>query len=208
LDRCFAFFSLVILSPLFVILIIVIRVNSPGNSIFCQERIGKNGRKFTLYKFRTMYKDHDDARYQAYIKRYVQENLDSVINEAGEDIYQLINDPRITKIGWILRRTNLDELPQLINILKGDMSFVGPRPDIPFAVDLYKEHHKKRLLVKPGMTGAWQVLPERRKISFDEVVQADMDYISRLNWLLDVKIMLLTLREILSFGNNRPKVRA
>jgi lipopolysaccharide/colanic/teichoic acid biosynthesis glycosyltransferase len=198
----------VLLSPLFLMIMIAVRLNSPGNPIFRQERIGKNGHKFMLYKFRSMYKDHDDAKYQAYIKKYVQENLASVTNEAGEDIYQLIHDPRITKVGWILRRTNLDELPQLINILKGDMSFVGPRPDIPLAVDLYKEHHKKRLLVKPGITGAWQVLTERRNISFDEVVLADIDYISRLNWLLDVKIMLLTIREILSFGNNRPKARA
>jgi len=206
LDRCFALLALALAFPLFIIIVIAIRIDSPGNPLFCQERVGKNGRRFILYKFRSMYINHDDIKYQTYIRKYVQENLASVTNEAGEDIYELIHDPRVTKIGLLLRRSNLDELPQLINIIKGDMSFVGPRPDIPFAVGLYKEYHMKRLLVKPGMTGAWQVLPDRRWLSFDEVVQADLDYIKRLSLFLDIKILFLTIRELLTFGSHAPKL--
>jgi lipopolysaccharide/colanic/teichoic acid biosynthesis glycosyltransferase len=206
LDRCFALLALMLLFPLFIILIIAIRMESAGNPIFCQERVGKDGRRFILYKFRSMYKDHDDVKYQTYIRKYVQENLATVTNENGEDVYELIHDPRVTKIGLLIRRSNLDELPQLVNIVKGDMSFVGPRPDIPFAVGLYKEHHKNRLLVKPGMTGAWQVLPERRWLSFDEVVQTDLDYIKQLSLFRDIKIVLLTIREVLTFGSNAPKL--
>jgi lipopolysaccharide/colanic/teichoic acid biosynthesis glycosyltransferase len=205
LDRCFAFLALMCLFPLFLIITVAIRIDSPGNPIFCQERVGKNGRRFTLYKFRSMYQNHDDAKYQTYIKKYVQENLASVTNDKGEDIYELIHDPRVTKTGFLLRRSDLDELPQLINIVKGDMSFIGPRPDIPFAVELYTEHHKQRLAVKPGMTGAWQVLPERRWMSFNEVVQADLDYIKSLSLFLDIKILLLTVREVLTFGSHIPK---
>jgi lipopolysaccharide/colanic/teichoic acid biosynthesis glycosyltransferase len=206
LDPCLALLAFIALSPFFLIIMITIRIDSRGSPIFRQERVGKDGRRFTLYKFRSMFQIHDDKKYQAYIKKYVQENLATVTNEAGEDIYELIHDPRVTRVGLLLRRTNLDELPQLLNVVKGDMSFVGPRHDIPLAVELYNDYHKKRLAVKPGLTGAWQALPERRWLSFDEVVRTDLDYISRLSLTRDLKIVLLTLCQLLSFGSHLPRV--
>ena len=202
-DRLGALLALLILSPLLVAIAIIIRLDSKGNPIFSQERVGKNEQRYTLYKFRTMYKDHDDSKYQEYMQQYVQENSSSLMDENGEDKYELINDPRITRIGSLIRRSSLDELPQLINILKGDMSFVGPRPDIPFAVGFYKDHHRKRFQVKPGVTGLWQVFPDRRRITFEDMVQLDIDYIDRQSLFLDVKIVFLTAFEILSFGRRQ-----
>ena len=202
-ERVFALLLLLILSPILVFIAILIRLESPGNPLFCQERVGKNGRKFTLYKFRSMYKDHDDSKYQAYMQQYVQENSSSLMDENGQDKYELINDPRITRVGSLIRRSSLDELPQLINILKGDMSFVGPRPDIPFAVRFYKGHHRKRFQAKPGVTGLWQVFPDRRRITFEDMVQLDIDYINRQSLFLDIKIIFLTAFEILSFGSRQ-----
>ena len=114
----------------------MIRLDSPGSPIFRQERVGKNGHGFALCKFRSMHVDHDDTKYKERIRRYVLGNRSSRLDEAEKDVDELIHDPRITRAGRVLRKTNLDELPQLFNALKGDMSFVGPRPDIPFAVDM------------------------------------------------------------------------
>ena len=188
-DRCLAVVMTLCLLPLMIGIGIVIALDSPGNPLFIQERVGRGGRRFFLYKFRSMYREHDDGKYLTYIKKYVQENLDTVTDEAGNDIWGLIHDPRVTPTGRLLRRTSLDELPQLFNIIKGDMSFVGPRPDIPMAVDLYTPRHTMRLQVKPGLTGAWQVLPDRRDLSFDEVVDVDLDYIDHRSFFRDLKIL-------------------
>jgi lipopolysaccharide/colanic/teichoic acid biosynthesis glycosyltransferase len=203
IDRLFAFLALVVLSPILVAIAIGIRIDSPGSPVFRQERVGKDESKFTLYKFRSMYQDNDNSKYQAYLKKYVQENLSLPVDETGRDIYELIRDPRITRIGSILRRTNLDELPQLVNIIKGEMSFVGPRPDIPFAVAMYKESHFERFRVKPGITGLWQVAVGRRRLTFDDVVKLDVDYIKRQSFLLDIKILLLTLSEMVVSNGTR-----
>lgn len=202
-DRFFALLILVILSPLLVLITILVRLDSPGNPIFCQERIGKDGRRFILYKFRSMYQNHDDSKYQAYWKKYVQENSASLMDENGQDVYELIHDPRITRMGFLIRRSSLDELPQLLNILKGDMSFIGPRPDVPFALEFYNTHHRQRLLVKPGITGLWQVFENRKRITFDDMVSLDIDYINRQSLSLDVKIVLRTVLEIFSFGSRQ-----
>ena len=127
-------------------------------------------------------------------------------DENGNDVYELINDPRITKVGSLIRRLNLDEIPQLINVLKGDMSFVGPRPDVAFALEYYQEHHLKRFQVKPGITGLWQVFENRRRIGFEDMVSLDIDYVNRQSPFLDAKIFLLTVRELLSFGRRQKEV--
>jgi lipopolysaccharide/colanic/teichoic acid biosynthesis glycosyltransferase len=207
LDRLFALLLLIILSPIMALIALAIRIDSPGNPIFCQERAGKDRRLFTFYKFRSMYQNHDDSKYQAYWKKYIQENSSALFDENGKDVYELINDPRITRFGSLMRRLNLDELPQLINVLKGDMSFVGPRPDMDFALEYYQEHHLKRFQVKPGITGPWQVFENRRRIGFEDMVTLDLDYINRQSLLLDAKIILLTLRELLSFGGRQKEVR-
>lgn len=186
----------IILSPFLVLIAIVIRLSSPGNPIFCQERVGKGGRKFTFYKFRTMYANNDDGEYRTYIHRYITENAAYQVTEDGQGVYKVVNDGRVTRFGAWLRKTNLDELPQLINILKGEMSFIGPRPDIPFAVDMYQDWHRERLSVLPGMTGLWQV-SQRKNLSFDDMTRLDIDYVRQQSLLLDVKILLLTILTVL-----------
>ena len=191
-DRFVALLLLIILSPLQAIIAIVISINSPGSPIFRQERVGKDRRRFQIYKFRTMYQNNDDSKYKALVRQYVLEGITSNLDEN----YNQVNNPRVTKVGAVLRKTNLDELPQLFNIIKGDMVFVGPRPDIPFAVEMYQERHMKRFVVKPGLTGLWQV-SGRRNFSFEDMVRLDINYIEKQSLLLDAKIVLLTLRTVL-----------
>lgn len=195
-DFTAAFFTLVILSPVLAVIAVMIRLDSPGSPVFRQERVGKDGRKFILYKFRSMYKNNDDSKYKAFITRYIREKVVSPLDENGQDIYERVHDPRVTRLGRVFRKTNLDELPQLFNILKGDMSFVGPRPDITFAVDMYDESARKRLMVKPGLTGLWQA-SGRKKLYFEEMIKLDMDYIKRQSLLLDIMIVILTARAVL-----------
>ncbi|MCK5601429.1 sugar transferase, partial [Candidatus Pacearchaeota archaeon] len=150
LDRVFAFLLLAALSPLLILIAMVIRLDSLGNPLFRQERVGKYGHRFFIYKFRSMYVNHDDSKYKAFLSKFVHEDVDSVLDENGQDIYELVNDPRVTRFGRFLRKTNLDELPQLFNVLKGEMSFIGPRPYTPFSLDMHNNHHRKRLIAKPG----------------------------------------------------------
>jgi lipopolysaccharide/colanic/teichoic acid biosynthesis glycosyltransferase len=138
-DRVFALLAIVITSPLLSIIAIVIRLDSPGNPIFRRQQIGKDGHIFTAYKFRTMYTHNDDREYKAYIVRYIHENAPYKVSQQGQAVYKYVDDPRVTRFGVLLRRTNFDELPQFFNVLKGEMSLVGPRPDIPFAVAIYKD---------------------------------------------------------------------
>jgi lipopolysaccharide/colanic/teichoic acid biosynthesis glycosyltransferase len=192
-----ALLAIVISSPLLALIAVGISLDSPGSPLFRQERVGKDGHKFILYKFRSMYINHDDGKYREFLRKYVSENISSRLDENGQDTYELINDPRVTRVGALLRKTNLDELPQLINVLKGEMSFVGPRPDIPFTVEMYKDNHWKRFSVTPGITGLWQV-SRRKNTSFEDMVCLDLDYIERQSLLLDAKIVLLTVRTVLT----------
>jgi lipopolysaccharide/colanic/teichoic acid biosynthesis glycosyltransferase len=194
-DRFISLLALVILLPFFIIISIAIRVDSPGRPIFCQERVGKDGRRFTIYKFRTMYQNNDDSKYKAMLRDYINGNVPSSFNENEQAIREIVHK-RVTRVGFLLRRFSLDELPQLINVLKGDMVFIGPRPDIPFAVAMYKDHHRDRLRMKPGITGLWQV-SGRKTLSFEDMVRLDVDYINRQSLLLDTKILLLTVCEVL-----------
>jgi lipopolysaccharide/colanic/teichoic acid biosynthesis glycosyltransferase len=195
-ERITALGLLLVLSPLLLLIGLIIILDSPGNPLFIQERIGKGGRVFRLYKFRSMHCVHDDSKYHAFLRKYLNDGATSWL-ENGQDIYQLVKDPRITRAGSPLRATGLDELPQLINVIRGEMALIGPRPDIPYAVNMYKEHHKDRLRVRPGITGLWQV-SGRRSLSFDDMVKLDVDYINRQSLALDARILLLTVREMLS----------
>ena len=196
-DRFLALLALLILSPFSLIIAIGIRLDSPGNPIYAQERVGKDGRPFRIYKFRTMYLNHDDNEYKDYLRKYVLENAAYRVDEKGEPVYKVVDDPRITRFGGWLRQTNLDELPQLINILKGEMSFVGPRPDIPFTVAMYNQWHRKRLCSKPGITGSWQV-SGRKALSFEDMVCMDIDYIQKQSLLKDLNILWRTVKTVLS----------
>jgi lipopolysaccharide/colanic/teichoic acid biosynthesis glycosyltransferase len=195
-DRVLALLAIVILSPFLTIIAIGIRLDSPGSAIFRRKQVGQNGRTFTAYKFRSMYTNNDDSKYRAYLVKYITENAPYTIDSNGQAVYKVINDSRVTRFGAILRKTNLEELPQLFNVLKGEMSFIGPRPDIPFAVGMYKDWHRKRFSVKPGITGLWQVCG-RKCIPFEGMVRLDISYIKRQSLLLDAKIFLLTIGTIL-----------
>jgi exopolysaccharide biosynthesis polyprenyl glycosylphosphotransferase len=181
--------ALLFFSPIFMILAAAVKVTSEGPVFFKQERMGLNGEIFTFLKFRSMYTNSDHNRHKDYIKKLIKEGKDDA-NAPG--VYKLSNDPRITPFGEFLRKTSLDELPQFINVLKGEMSLVGPRPPIPYECELYDIWHKRRLLsVKPGITGLWQVTG-RSSTTFDEMVRLDLKYVNDWSLWLDIKLLLKT----------------
>ncbi len=181
--------ALVLLSPLFLIIAAAITCTSEGPVFFRQERMGLNGRIFSLLKFRSMHTGSDPRKHREYITKYIGAQQNAAV-EPG--VFKLTDDPRITAVGKFLRKTSLDELPQFINVLKGEMSLVGPRPPIPYECDLYDIWHKSRLLsCKPGITGLWQVTG-RSRTTFDEMVRLDLKYIREWNLWLDLKILFMT----------------
>jgi undecaprenyl-phosphate galactose phosphotransferase len=195
LDRIIAFFLLIFLLPIFLGIAIGIKITSRGPVIYKQKRIGKDGREFTFYKFRSMFMNTDDSNHREFVKK-VWFNKESNLN--AQDIYRITNDPRVFKFGRFIRKTSLDELPQLYNVLKGEMSLVGPRPCMPFEWDMYEEWHKNRMNILPGCTGLWQALG-RATVSFDEMVILDLYYISNMTLWLDLKIIFKTIPVII-FG--------
>lgn len=184
-----SFLLLLLFSPIFLAVAVAIKLTSAGPVFFRQERLGLNGEPFNLYKFRSMYLSSDDKDHKDYIQKYICQQKNAAV-EPG--IFKLTNDLRITAVGKWLRKTSFDELPQLINVLKGEMSLVGPRPPILYECALYDTWHKRRLLsCKPGITGLWQVVG-RSRTTFDEMVRLDLKYISDWSLWLDLKILLKT----------------
>jgi len=188
IDRVLALIGLILAFPLLVAIAVVIRLDSPGPIIFRQRRVGKNGDEFTMYKFRTMVTRADDSLHRAAVQRFFQARS---LSEAGLTTFKLQHDPRITRIGRVLRATSLDEVLQLVNVLKGEMSLVGPRPPIAYETEMYQSHHWRRMAVQPGITGVWQVYG-RSRVSFEEMVAMDLDYIAHRSLFLDLKLILLT----------------
>ncbi|ERI94311.1 putative undecaprenyl-phosphate galactose phosphotransferase [Clostridiales bacterium oral taxon 876 str. F0540] len=178
--------ALVILSPVFIFLIVVIKLDSEGEAIFGHNRLGKNGKLIKIYKFRTMVKNAQE----------ILNNLPPQQKREFEENFKLENDPRITKLGKFLRETSLDELPQLFNILIGNMSVVGPRPIVEKEIEKYGEYGDKLLSVKPGLTGNWQA-NGRSNTTYEERVQLDMCYIDNRSFLFDIKIILKTVVSVL-----------
>jgi lipopolysaccharide/colanic/teichoic acid biosynthesis glycosyltransferase len=176
---------LVLLSPAWILIAIAIRLTSPGPALFKRTVVGQAGRKFTYYKFRTM-REGDDTHHREWIKEFVMR--DSAY--AGGE-FKVRDDPRVTRLGKLLRRTSLDEVPQLINVLKGDMSVVGPRPPIEYEYELYDERAKQRLAVKPGITGLYQVTA-RSRVPFSKMLELDLEYIQKRSLWLDLSIMVRT----------------
>ncbi|MBV9279806.1 MAG: sugar transferase [Chloroflexi bacterium] len=179
---------LLLLAPVAVVVALLVKVTSSGPVLFRQERIGRGGRPFVMYKFRSMYHGADPAPHQAYFEQY---RRGMAAPEQGGAVYKLRRDSRITPLGGVLRRLALDEIPQLLNVLKGDMSLVGPRPPLQYEVEQYAERDRLRLAVKPGVTGLWQV-KGRDVVDFATMIDLDLEYIRRQALFLDLGIVLVT----------------
>ena len=165
-------------------------IDSPGASpIFAQTRIGRDGKPFTLYKFRSM-------------RPYAEKELAELLpyNEMDGPVFKIKNDPRITRVGRFIRRSSIDELPQLFNVLRGDMSIVGPRPGTPREVEQYDDYARQRLIVTPGLSCYWQIQPDRNKLSFEEWMELDVKYIQERSFLTDWKIIFATLNAVLGMN--------
>ncbi len=191
IDITGSFAGVLIFSPLFLAIAVLIKLSSKGPVFFRQKRIGYGGKEFTLLKFRSMYVNNDDTAHKEFTKNFISGSAEGSF-EANDGIYKIKRDPRITGIGEFLRKTSLDEIPQLFNVFMGDMSLVGPRPAIRYEVKEYDTWHKRRVLeVKPGITGVWQV-KGRSKTTFDEMVRMDIQYIKRWSILFDFMLILRT----------------
>jgi lipopolysaccharide/colanic/teichoic acid biosynthesis glycosyltransferase len=194
LDIAGAITALLIFSPFFLIIPLLIKLSSKGPVLFRQERIGQYGKRFTFLKFRSMYTDCDHEIHKEYVRKLICEkkSYDTGTDDTQNRIYKIKDDPRITPVGIFLRKTSLDELPQFLNVLKGEMSLVGPRLPIPYELENYDIWHRRRILeIKPGITGLWQV-NGRSRTSFDEMVRLDVRYIKERSLWLDINILLRT----------------
>jgi len=180
--------------PVALIIIVLIRLDSAGPAMFVQERVGKGGRVFRIYKFRTLAHKLDDSFHRSFMKNFVQGQVEH--GEGGNTVFKPFTKAQVTRVGKILRTTSLDELPQIINVLRDEMSFVGPRPNVLWEVQEYHDWHKERLEVLPGITGLAQVRG-RSGIFFDEIVYWDIEYIRHQSLLLDLKILWWTVASML-----------
>jgi len=195
IDFVLALIGLIVLSPVFVAIAMAIKSDSEGPVFFRQQRIGRFGRPFTFYKFRTMTHGNDPAIHREYVTSLIRDESEDLKGESGS--YKIEADPRVTRLGRILRRTSLDELPQLINVVRGEMSLVGPRPPIGYEVDLYGSRERRRLEVLPGITGLWQV-NGRCETTYQEMVDLDLLYIDAWSVVEDLKILGKTVGVVLN----------
>jgi len=190
-DVVFSLSTLLLLSPVLAVIALLVKRSSPGPVLFTQERIGKDGQPFHFYKFRTMAHNSDDAIHRQFAAMFI-----SGKPPAGGKVFKLTDDPRVTPVGRWLRHTSLDELPQLLNILRGEMSLVGPRPPIAYELDHYQPWHYERLRVLPGLTGLWQV-SGRSNVPFEEMVRMDIHYINTWSLAQDMRIIAKTIPVVL-----------
>jgi len=193
--------ALTICSPALLLIALAIKVSSKGPVFFRQQRIGQYGAPFVFLKFRSMYVNNDSTAHKEYVKRFIAGQAEQHSkNGNGDGVYKLTNDARVTRVGAFLRKTSLDEIPQFINVLKGEMSLVGPRPGLPYEVAAYQTWHRRRVLeVKPGITGLWQV-NGRSRVKFDEMVRLDIRYAKAWSPWLDLKILVQTPRAVVTGG--------
>ncbi|WP_291677251.1 sugar transferase [Clostridium sp.] len=181
IDVVCSFMGVIVLSPLFIIIAIIIKTNSKGPVFFSQKRVGKNGKEFDMYKFRSMVVNAEELKEKLAAK-----------NEMSGPMFKMKDDPRVTKVGKFIRKTSIDELPQLWNVLKGDMSLVGPRPSLPKEVAQFESWMYKRLEVKPGLTCYWQV-SGRNNIDFEDWMKLDIRYVEERSLFVDIKLILKTI---------------
>jgi exopolysaccharide biosynthesis polyprenyl glycosylphosphotransferase len=193
MDIVGAALALAFFSPVFLVIAIAVKASSKGPVFFRQRRVGQHGNAFVFLKFRSMHANNDALVHKQYVQRLIAGKADAnPSNGNGQGVYKLTKDTRITRVGAFLRKTSLDELPQFLNVLKGDMSLVGPRPPIPYEVEAYDIWHRRRLLeAKPGITGLWQV-SGRSRVKFDDMVRLDLQYARHWSPWMDIKILLRT----------------
>ena len=193
LDLATSLIGLILASPILALVAIAVKLESRGPVLFRQQRLGLGGRPFTLYKFRSMFSSAEQDRHRDHVRELIRGDPDA---RSAEEVWvPIAADPRVTRLGAFLRRSHLDELPQLINIVRGEMSLVGPRPPIPYEVEVYEPWHLRRLSVVPGLTGLWQATAWGR-VSFDEGVVLDLAYIDRRSFGLDLRLIGRTLWQI------------
>jgi lipopolysaccharide/colanic/teichoic acid biosynthesis glycosyltransferase len=193
-DVCGALLLLAVVAPLLLVIAVAIRRDSTGPVLFRQRRVGRGMRPFTVLKFRTMRTDSDPAPHREYVRALIDGD-----NDSREGLYKLVGDVRVTRVGHSLRRWSLDELPQLWNVVRGDMSLVGPRPVIPYEVERYPAWYLGRFAVRPGLTGLWQV-SGRNQRTYEEMVRLDLDYVARQTLRGDAVILAKTVRVVLGRG--------
>ena len=199
LDITISLATLILASPLLLLTVLAIKLDSRGPVFFVQRRVGLNGRTFPMIKFRSMRTDNDASQHKAYLKGLIKGGEAQAVDEQGKPVYKIKSDPRVTRVGRFIRKTSIDELPQLVNALLGHMSLVGPRPPIEYEVAEYEDWHLNRLHIRPGLTGLWQV-SGRNRLSFEQMVRLDIDYIENWSLWLDLKILLKTIPVLLKSG--------
>ncbi|MCH8268616.1 MAG: sugar transferase [Acidobacteria bacterium] len=187
--------ALIVFSPVFVAIALAIKLSSKGPILFRQDRVGQYGKSFTFLKFRSMHCASDHSLHKEYVRRLIAGKTDP---KQSKGVYKIVADPRVTRVGEFLRKTSLDEFPQFLNVLRGEMSLVGPRPPIPYEFESYDIWHRRRVLeVKPGITGLWQVTG-RSRTTFDDMVRLDLRYARSWSPWLDLKILLKTPQAVFS----------
>jgi lipopolysaccharide/colanic/teichoic acid biosynthesis glycosyltransferase len=196
-DVVLATSALVALAPVMAVVAALVAGTSRGGAIFRQTRVGQDEQLFEMYKFRTMYLECDDRTHREYVQGQLRGTAVPV-----DGVYKMTGDPRVTPLGRLLRRSSLDELPQLVNVLRGEMALVGPRPVLPWEARLIGPQHRSRFLVPPGMTGLWQV-SGRSRLSMSQALDLDVEYVRRRSPALDAKILLRTIPTVLAFGGCR-----
>jgi len=201
MDVCLSLLAILLLSPFFIIIALAVKLTSEGPVLFRQTRVGQYGKSFTFLKFRSMFVNCDSKVHQEYIKKFIKERAGYAGNGSGGNdkvVYKVTDDPRVTKVGSFIRKTSLDEIPQFFNVLKGDMSLVGPRPAIPYELASYDPWHRRRIMeLKPGITGLWQI-SGRSSITFDDMVRLDLKYTREWSLWLDLSILFKTPWVVLS----------
>jgi lipopolysaccharide/colanic/teichoic acid biosynthesis glycosyltransferase len=198
LDIAVALTLITILAPVLAILMLLVWSTSAGPALFRQQRLGRDRRPFTMLKLRTMHVGQDDCIHREYVTRLLSGNPEAVVSQ-DSGLYKLAADPRITRVGGWLRKTSLDELPQLYNVLRGEMSLVGPRPVLSWEAEIFGERYQRRFAVRPGLTGLWQV-SGRSRLSMGKALELDVEYVARRSFAFDLMILIRTLPAILRGG--------
>jgi lipopolysaccharide/colanic/teichoic acid biosynthesis glycosyltransferase len=199
LDLAVALILIAALAPVLAVLMLLVRATSAGPALFRQQRLGRDQRPFIMLKLRTMHVGRDDRIHREYVTRLLSGETEAVGAEVGCGLYKLHADPRVTRVGAWLRRTSLDELPQLCNVLRGQMSLVGPRPVLPWEAELFGEPYRRRFAVRPGLTGLWQV-SGRSRLSMSTALELDVEYVARRSFRLDLVILIRTVPALLRGG--------